>query len=76
MLNTGDPRVQEAWWTAVGARQEWVKARMRRLDEEMPWKWARSQLSRITVASHHIQEQTGSLWHGNKLTTGLAVQGS
>lgn len=29
-------------------------------------------------APHHIriQEQTGSLWHGNKFAPGLAVQGS
>jgi hypothetical protein len=28
------------------------------------------------VASHHIQELTGILGHGNKFTPGLADQGS
>lgn len=64
-------RVQEAWWTADRAGLEGVRMKMRRLDKDMPWKWARSQLGRIMLPPTIFRSKQGAC--GMETSLHLAV---
>lgn len=65
----------EAWWTAVCSGLEWVAGRVRRQEEEMLWRWARSQVARETSPPTIFRSKQGACDMESKFTPGLAVQG-